>query len=53
MRPSDRATPSSFIVNGKLMNIATECNETSGMIGIQSEGTEIEVRKIYAEPLKD
>ena len=41
-----------IIVNGKLMNTATECNETSGMIGIQSEGAEIEVRKIYVEPVK-
>ena len=41
-----------IIVNGKLMNTATECNETAGMIGIQSEGAELEVRKIFVEPLK-
>ena len=41
-----------IIVNGKLMNTATECNETAGMIGIQSEGGEIEVRKISLDPLK-
>jgi hypothetical protein len=41
-----------IIVNGKLMNTATECTESSGMIGIQSEGAEIEVRKIFIEPLK-
>jgi 3-keto-disaccharide hydrolase len=42
-----------IIVNGKLMNTATGCNETSGRIGIQSEGGEIEVRKITLEPLKN
>ncbi|MEP6671961.1 MAG: DUF1080 domain-containing protein [Chthoniobacter sp.] len=41
-----------IIVNGKLMNTATECTENSGMIGIQSEGAEVEVRKIFVEPLK-
>ena len=37
--------------NGKLMNQITGCSETSGAVGIQSEGGEIEVRKIYLEPL--
>ena len=41
-----------IIVNGKLMNTATECNETAGMIGLQSEGAEMEVRKVYLDPLK-
>jgi hypothetical protein len=41
-----------IIVNGQLMNTATECNETAGMIGIQSEGAEMEVRKIFVDPLK-
>lgn len=40
-----------ILVNGKLMNTATECNLTSGMIGLQSEGGAIEVRKVYLEPL--
>jgi len=39
-------------VNGKLVNEGTECNLSSGMIGIQSEGAEIEVRKIFVEPVK-
>ena len=39
------------IVNGKLMNEATECTVSSGAIGIQSEGSEIEIRKITLEPL--
>ena len=39
-------------VNGKLMNQATECTISSGPIGIQSEGGDIEVRKMFLEPLK-
>lgn len=39
------------IVNGKSMNKITGCNVTSGFIGIQSEGAEIEVRKVQLEPL--
>jgi hypothetical protein len=38
-------------VNGKLMNQVTCCNLTSGFIGIQSEGGEIEVRKLSLQPL--
>jgi hypothetical protein len=38
--------------NGKLMNEITECSVSSGAIGIQSEGGEMEVRKIFIEPLK-
>jgi hypothetical protein len=38
-------------VNGKLMNEATGCNITSGRIGIQSEHGDIEIRKIYLDPL--
>ena len=37
--------------NGKWMNEVTGCSVSSGAIGIQSEGGEIEVRKIYVEPL--
>jgi hypothetical protein len=39
-------------VNGKFMNETTECTVTNGFIGIQSEGAEIEIRKIFLEPLK-
>ncbi len=38
-------------INGKLANETTECTISSGAIGIQSEGGEIEIRKIYLEPL--
>jgi hypothetical protein len=38
--------------NGKLMNQITGCSASSGQIGIQSEGGEIEVRKMFLEPLK-
>ena len=40
------------VVSGKLMKTATECNETSGITGLHSEGAEVEVRKICVEPLK-
>jgi hypothetical protein len=38
--------------NGKLINEITGCSVASGAIGIQSEGGEIEVRKLSIEPLK-
>ena len=38
-------------VNGKEMNHITGCNLTSGYIGIQSEGGDIEVLKLTLEPL--
>ena len=38
-------------VNGKEMNHITGCNLTSGYIGVQSEGGDIEVRKLTLEPL--
>jgi hypothetical protein len=40
-------------VNGKLMNQAAGCNVSSGPIAIQSEGGDIEVRKIYLEPVQE
>ena len=40
------------IINGKLLNEITECTVSSGFVGIQSEGGDIEIRKIYLEPLK-
>ena len=39
-----------IIVNGKSMNKISGANISSGFIGIQCEGAEIEVRKIYLEP---
>ncbi|HEX4265366.1 MAG TPA: DUF1080 domain-containing protein [Verrucomicrobiae bacterium] len=41
-----------FWTNGKLMNEISGCSTSSGAIGIQSEGGEIEVRKMFLEPLK-
>jgi hypothetical protein len=38
-------------INGKFMNDITECTISSGFIGIQSEGGDIEIRKITLEPL--
>lgn len=40
-----------IIVNSKLMNEATECNVSSGFIGLQSEGAELEIRKVTLAPL--
>ena len=39
------------IINGKSLNKITECTVTNGFIGIQSEGADFEIRKIYLEPL--
>jgi hypothetical protein len=40
------------ILNGKLENKITGCTLSSGAIGIQSEGAQIEIRNIFLEPLK-
>jgi hypothetical protein len=40
------------IINGKPLNEITECTVSSGFIGIQSEGGDIEIRKITLAPLK-
>ena len=39
-------------INGKFMNERTECTISSGFIGFQSEGGEIEIRKVFLDPLK-
>jgi hypothetical protein len=38
-------------VNGELVNQATECSESQGAIGLQSEGTEIQFRNIRLKVL--
>ena len=40
------------LVNGVLQNVGTRCSVTSGKICLQSEGTPIEFRNIYIEPLE-
>ena len=40
------------VINGKRLNEISDCTVTNGFIGLQSEGAEIEIRKIYLEPLK-
>jgi hypothetical protein len=40
------------LVNGKLVNETTECTVSSGKIGIQDEGAEFEIRRMFIEPLK-
>jgi hypothetical protein len=39
------------IINGKLLNEITECTVSSGSVGIQSEGADFEIRKMFLEPL--
>ena len=39
-------------INSKLVNETSECTIDSGFIGIQSEGSEFEIRKIAYGPLK-
>jgi hypothetical protein len=39
------------IINGKFMNEITECTISSGFIGIQSEGGDIEIDRMFLEPL--
>jgi len=46
-----RGKVESFI-NSKFMNEITECTVNSGYIGIQAEGSEIEIRSIVYTPLK-
>jgi hypothetical protein len=41
------------VINGKQLNEITECTISSGYIGIQSEGAEIEISKMFVEPLKN
>jgi len=38
-------------VNDRLMNETTECTVTNGFIGIQSEGGDIEIRRMAIDPL--
>jgi hypothetical protein len=40
------------VINGKLLNEITGCTIAAGFIGIQSEGGDIEIRKITLAPLK-
>jgi hypothetical protein len=42
----------SLFVNGKVLNQITNCTISSGYIGIQAEGGDIEVRKLTLEPLE-
>jgi len=38
-------------VNGLLQNTATNCSQTSGGIGLQAEGSKIQFRNLWVEPL--
>ena len=40
------------IINGKWLNEITGCTVSSGFIGIQSEGAEIEIRKMSVDPMQ-
>jgi hypothetical protein len=39
------------IINGKSLNEITECTVSSGFVGIQSEGADFEIRKMFLEPI--
>jgi len=39
------------IINGKQMNEITGCSISSGKIGLQSEGGNIEIRRVFLDPL--
>jgi Domain of Unknown Function (DUF1080) len=39
------------IINGKSLNKISECTISNGFVGIQSEGADFEIRKMYLEPL--
>ncbi len=47
---SDHGTVTTW-VNDRLMNATTECTVTNGFIGIQSEGGELEIRRLSLDPL--
>jgi hypothetical protein len=38
-------------VNGLLQNVATDCSVTKGGIGLQAEGSKIQFRNLWVEPL--
>lgn len=40
-----------FRINGLLQNVATNCSVTKGGIGLQAEGSKIQFRNIWIEPL--
>jgi hypothetical protein len=40
------------VINGKWENEITDCSISSGFVGIQSEGGDIDINRIYLEPLK-
>jgi hypothetical protein len=39
-------------VNGRLQNVATNCSVTRGGIGLQAEGSKIQFRNLWIEPMK-
>jgi hypothetical protein len=43
----------SAIINGKSLNKISECTISNGFVGIQSEGADFEIRKMYLEPSKN
>ncbi len=48
-----RSNTVEIIVNGKSMNKFTGLNVSGGFIGLQSEGAELEIRKVQLTPLAD
>ena len=40
------------IINAKFLNEISECTVSSGFVGIQSEGADFEIRKMYLNPMQ-
>jgi hypothetical protein len=47
-----RGNTAEIVVNGKSMNKLTDLNVSSGFIGLQSEGAELEIKSVVVESLK-
>lgn len=41
-----------FRINGLLQNVATNCSVTKGRIGLQAEGSKIQFRNLWVEPIE-
>lgn len=46
-----RGSTIELFVNGLLQNVATDCSVTKGGIGLQAEGSKIQFRNLWVEPL--
>jgi len=47
-----RGNTVTFVVNGIVQNVATKCSLTKGAIALQAEGSKIQFRNLWLEPIK-